>query len=139
MPVLAGAARRWLRPPVTCPEVLGESGLGGAAFPALPALRAALLPDTPAAAGSRVSCADAMAAGIVAAGAPVRLVATGALTNVALLLACHPYVRRHLADIVLMGGALGLGDTGPVAEFNMNDGGPRARARPPCSARACRW
>jgi non-specific riboncleoside hydrolase len=49
----------------------------------------------------------------------VILVATGSLTNVALLLIVFPEVKAKLSQIVLMGGAMGIGNTGPVAEFNI--------------------
>jgi hypothetical protein len=45
----------------------------------------------------------------------VVLVATGALTNVALLLALYPEVTECLRDIVIMGGAIGIGNTSPGA------------------------
>jgi inosine-uridine nucleoside N-ribohydrolase len=45
------------------------------------------------------------------------LVATGPLTNLGLLLALHPTVRPK--RIVLMGGAIGEGNTTPAAEFNV--------------------
>jgi len=48
----------------------------------------------------------------------VRLVCCGALTNVALLLLLYPEVIG-MVDLVLMGGAMGMGNTGPVAEFNI--------------------
>jgi inosine-uridine nucleoside N-ribohydrolase len=50
---------------------------------------------------------------------PVALVATGPLTNVALLLARHPGVEHRLARLVLMGGAIGEGNITPAAEFNI--------------------
>ena len=47
------------------------------------------------------------------------LVATGALTNIALLLWTRPdLVAAKKFDLYLMGGALGQGNTGVVAEFN---------------------
>lgn len=50
----------------------------------------------------------------------VALVATGALTNVALLLMLYPeVVSEGMIEIVLMGGAVGVGNTGPVVEFNI--------------------
>jgi inosine-uridine nucleoside N-ribohydrolase len=45
------------------------------------------------------------------------LVATGPLTNVALLLATHPKARPE--RIVLMGGAIAEGNVTPAAEFNV--------------------
>ncbi len=47
------------------------------------------------------------------------LVATGPLTNVALLLARHPEVAARLARVVFMGGAIGAGNVTPAAEFNI--------------------
>ena len=52
-----------------------------------------------------------------ATGTRAALVATGALTNIALLLWTYPDVA-NIADVFLMGGARGVGNTGPVAEFN---------------------
>jgi inosine-uridine nucleoside N-ribohydrolase len=54
----------------------------------------------------------------------ITLVATGPLTNIALTLQHHPEVARHLAGLILMGGAYGLtpyskGNQTPYAEFNM--------------------
>lgn len=49
----------------------------------------------------------------------VALVATGALTNIALLLWTRPdLVLAKKFDLYLMGGAMGPGNTGVVAEFN---------------------
>eukprot|EP00198_Chlamydomonas_reinhardtii_P002967 XP_001692303.1 predicted protein [Chlamydomonas reinhardtii] len=48
----------------------------------------------------------------------VRLVCTGALTNAALLLALYPEAAQWV-ELVLMGGAMGVGNTGPVMEFNI--------------------
>lgn len=64
-------------------------------------------------------------------GAKVRLVTCGALTNAALLLTLFPEVIGMI-DITLMGGAMGCGNTGPVAEFNIQGDpvGGVAPARP---------
>ncbi|WP_234423247.1 nucleoside hydrolase, partial [Enterobacter hormaechei] len=50
---------------------------------------------------------------------PVTLVATGPQTNVALLLNSHPELHSNIARIVIMGGAMGLGNWTPAAEFNI--------------------
>ena len=50
---------------------------------------------------------------------PVTLVATGPLTNVALLLRARPCVREGIDRICLMGGSLGEGNTTAAAEFNI--------------------
>jgi len=46
-------------------------------------------------------------------------VATGPQTNVALLLNSHPELHSKIARIVIMGGAMGLGNWTPAAEFNI--------------------
>ena len=48
----------------------------------------------------------------------VQLVCTGALSNAALLLMLYPEVMP-MVEITLMGGCLGIGNTHPVAEFNI--------------------
>jgi len=54
----------------------------------------------------------------------ITLIATGPLTNVAHAFQLHPEITRHLASLVLMGGAYGLtpygkGNRTPFAEFNI--------------------
>ena len=44
---------------------------------------------------------------------------TGPLTNIALFLARYPGLESRLERIVLMGGAIGEGNTTPAAEFNI--------------------
>jgi pyrimidine-specific ribonucleoside hydrolase len=50
---------------------------------------------------------------------PVTIVATGPQTNVALLLNSHPELHAKIARIVIMGGAMVLGNWQPAAEFNI--------------------
>jgi len=74
--------------------------------------------------GGAVKAANAMAAAILEASgpgeAPVQLICTGALTNAALLIALYPeIVDESRAQVTIMGGALGIGNTGPVQEFNI--------------------
>jgi non-specific riboncleoside hydrolase len=52
----------------------------------------------------------------------VHIVATAQLTNVALLLILYPEVKEKIDSIVLMGGAIGMGNTSPSAEFNIEVG-----------------
>ena len=56
----------------------------------------------------------------------MRTRSTGALTNVAMMLKLFPDVARMIS-IVLMGGAYGLGNTGPVSEFNIQTDPEAAR------------
>jgi inosine/uridine nucleosidase len=50
---------------------------------------------------------------------PVTLIATGPLTNVALLLRTHPRIVSRLDRIVFMGGSTERGNTTPYGEFNI--------------------
>ncbi len=110
VPVAAGAERPLVREPRVAANVHGETGLDG---PDLPPARAR--PE-----GEHA--VDFLAGHI----AGTTLVATGPLTNVALLLARHPHARPE--RIVLMGGAIAEGNVTPAAEFNIW-GDPEAAAR----------
>jgi inosine-uridine nucleoside N-ribohydrolase len=107
IPVAAGADRPWLREPAAAPRTHGETGLGGAQLP-------------PADGRPDARHAIDLIAELAHAGAqPLTLVAIGPLTNVATLVARHPQAAARLRGIVLMGGAIGLGNTTPAAEFNI--------------------
>ena len=101
IPVAAGARRPLVREPRVAAEVHGETGLDG---PDLP---------PPEAEPSPQHAVDFLAERIEGA----TLVATGPLTNVALLLARHPEAVPE--RIVLMGGAIAEGNVTPAAEFNI--------------------
>jgi purine nucleosidase len=108
VPVHAGCDRPLLRPLETAEYVHGASGIDGAE---LPEPRRAL------AAGHAV---DAIIE-LVMARPPgeVTLCPTGPLTNIALALRKEPQLAERVAGIVLMGGAVGLGNVTPAAEFNI--------------------
>ncbi|KAK3282933.1 hypothetical protein CYMTET_9340, partial [Cymbomonas tetramitiformis] len=111
MRVVAGQARPLVRPGKVCAEIHGLSGLDGPTIP--PAKRQRM--D-----GKAV---NVMFEAIVRAyrewcGGRVALVCTGALTNAAMLLRMYPEVCSMI-EIVLMGGSMGPGNTGPVSEFNI--------------------
>jgi inosine-uridine nucleoside N-ribohydrolase len=105
--VAAGADRPLVRERRVAASVHGESGLDGPDLP--PPSR----PPDPA------HAIDWIAGTLAHATQPVTLVATGPLTNVALFLARHPALENKLAGVVLMGGAIGEGNTTPAAEFNI--------------------
>ncbi|GHO50174.1 nucleoside hydrolase [Ktedonospora formicarum] len=50
---------------------------------------------------------------------PITLVATGPLTNIATVLIRAPHLKGKIKAISMMGGAIGLGNTTPAAEFNI--------------------
>lgn len=107
VPVAAGADRPIVREPWVPVAFHGDSGLDGADLPE-PAV------------GATTAGALELASGLLrAAEEPVTLVATGPLTNVALLLRAAPALRDRIAAISLMGGSLGEGNTTAAAEFNV--------------------
>lgn len=107
VPVAAGAERALLRQSWIPVEFHGESGLDGAD---LPEPAAAPRPE------GALGLAEAL---VVEAGRPVTIVATGPLTNVALLLRARPRIGEAIERICLMGGSLGEGNTTASAEFNI--------------------
>lgn len=107
IPVAAGRDRPLVRELSTAASMHGETGLAGPLplEPSRPAL------DMPALA--------LIASTLEAAAEPVTLVATGALTNMADVVERLPHLRDRIARIVLMGGAVELGNWTPAAEFNI--------------------
>jgi inosine-uridine nucleoside N-ribohydrolase len=99
--VAAGADRPLVRAPFVAAYVHGDTGLDG--------------PDLPLAQGRPIDqhAVDFLAERVTG----TTLVATGPLTNVALLLARHPDARPE--RIVLMGGSIAEGNVTPAAEFNI--------------------
>jgi len=49
----------------------------------------------------------------------IEFVVTGAMTNLAILLKAFPDIKSKIKGITFMGGAIGLGNWGPAAEFNI--------------------
>ena len=101
VPVAVGSPRPLVREPFVAAYVHGETGLDG---PDLP---------PPQAEPSDQHAVDFLAERLEGA----TLVATGPLTNVALLLARYTEARPE--RIVLMGGAIAEGNVTPAAEFNI--------------------
>jgi inosine-uridine nucleoside N-ribohydrolase len=101
IPVAAGADRPLVRDVWVAAYVHGDSGLDGPALPP-PAGRPVEQPAV-----------DFLAERV----GGTALVATGPLTNVALLLERHPQARPE--RLVVMGGSIALGNVTPAAEFNV--------------------
>ena len=106
--VYAGCARPLVRELVTAEYVHGKTGLDG---PELPEPRMPL---------ADAHAVDAIV-DVLRAHAPgtVTLCPTGPLTNIAMVLRKAPDVVPRIREIVLMGGAIGLGNVTPAAEFNI--------------------
>ncbi len=107
IPVAGGAWKPLMRDLIIADNVHGESGLDG---PSLP---------EPAFAPQNCTAVELMTSVLRESQEPVTLVVTGPQTNVALLLASHPELHAKIARIVIMGGAMGLGNWQPAAEFNI--------------------
>ncbi|MCJ1465418.1 Uridine nucleosidase 1 [Pseudocyphellaria aurata] len=99
LPVFPGAKKPFCRNAVHAPEIHGATGLDGTELPkaTCPPIR-----------GQNAVVAMRVALMTQPKGTPW-LVATGALTNVALLFATYPEVATHIKGLSIMGGAVGAG------------------------------
>ena len=107
IPVAGGATKPLTRQLIIADNVHGETGLDG---PVLP---------EPSFSPQAITAVELMAQQIRQSTQPVTLVPTGPLTNIALLLASHSELHPKIERIVLMGGAAGVGNWTPAAEFNI--------------------
>jgi inosine-uridine nucleoside N-ribohydrolase len=105
IPVAAGADRGLVHTADAAGEVHGETGLDG---PDLP---------PPSRAPEPLHAVELLAQKLRER--PLTLIAIGPLTNVALLVATHPELAGQIEKLVIMGGAIGLGNVTPSAEFNV--------------------
>ncbi len=107
IPVFRGAERPLVRDYVFDPLVHGVDGLGGAKI-------------APSRAPKRTEhAAVAIRCILTEAEEPVTWVATGPLTNVAMVLALDPSLVGKVRSLVVMGGSTLRGNVTPAAEFNV--------------------
>lgn len=99
----------WLcrRTKSSCPEIHGESGLAGAYIP--PTDKKPLPRN----------CYHYMFETISKQDRQVTIVCTAALTNIAIFLLAFPEAKQSIEKIVLLGGAIGIGNISPAAEWNI--------------------
>lgn len=107
VPVVKGASEGLCRPSKACPEIHGETGLGGFELP------------EPKQKAENENCILKMFNTISKFKEKVTLVGTAQLTNIALLLKSFPEVKSNISQIVIMGGAIGCGNMRPAAEWNI--------------------
>ena len=125
VPVFRGSSRPLLRTIRHDPGIHGVSGLDGSPeFDVFARSRKDIAPFDGMETGTGLAkIAEKLRAYALSEGgdtAPVTLVATGALTNVALLLRNYEQtMKKCIKEIVIMGGAIGVGNRSPVAEFNI--------------------
>lgn len=107
IPVAAGRDRPLVRELRTAAIMHGESGLAGP------------LPATPSRAPSSLSALELIEKVLTEAQAPVTIVAIGPLTNMADVVQKLPHLHHMIRELVIMGGAVDLGNWTPAAEFNI--------------------
>ncbi|MDT6979654.1 pyrimidine-specific ribonucleoside hydrolase RihA [Levilactobacillus zymae] len=107
IPVAGGNRTPLLKPLETAGNVHGKSGLDGAELPE---------PDFNV---QPLTAIELIAQTLRASTDPVTLVVTGPMTNIALFLRVYPDLKSKIAQIVFMGGAMGLGNWTPSVEFNI--------------------
>jgi inosine-uridine nucleoside N-ribohydrolase len=127
VPVAQGAPKPLMREHVDCAEIHGDSGLdacsGGRLFPLVD-----VGPSLPRAA---LAISDAIRIVRDEGRGPLQLVCTGALTNAALAFMLFPELadRTHV-EVTLMGGAMGIGNTGAVQVRQAFPPTPRTHVAP---------
>jgi purine nucleosidase len=108
VPFARGAARPLVRQVETAESIHGDSGLDG---PALPEPTIELDP--------RPAAQFLIDTLLAAEPGEITLVATGALTNLALAVRLEPRIVERVREVVLMGGGAHVGNWSAVAEFNI--------------------
>jgi inosine-uridine nucleoside N-ribohydrolase len=108
VPIARGMDRPLLRPANHAPDIHGESGMDG---PHIPEPDIELDPR---------HGVDLLIELLLNSDGDITLVPTGPLTNVAAAMRREPAIVPKIAAISLMGGAIGLGNVTPAAEFNIH-------------------
>lgn len=106
VPIAAGSDSPLVRALSPAADIHGENALGG---PELPEPRVDLDPR---------GAFGLLRETISGSAEPVTVLATGPLTNIALLLRLYPDLAPKIAQIAWMGGSTGRGNVTPYAEFN---------------------
>ncbi len=108
VPIAKGMDRPLLRPAHHAPDIHGESGMDG---PHIPEPDIELDPR---------HAVDLLIELLLNSDGDITLVPTGPLTNIAAAMRREPAIIPKIAAISLMGGAMGLGNVTPAAEFNIH-------------------
>ena len=108
VPIAMGMDRPLLRPANHAPDIHGESGMDG---PHIPEPDIELDPR---------HGVDLLIELLLNSDGDITLVPTGPLTNIAAAMRREPAIVPKIAAISLMGGAMGLGNVTPAAEFNIH-------------------
>ncbi|WP_057915818.1 ribosylpyrimidine nucleosidase [Peribacillus muralis] len=106
-PVYAGMDRPMLRKQIVADAIHGETGLDGPVFP--PLVREA----------EKTHAVQYLIETLMASDGDIILVPVGPLSNIGMAMRLEPRIIGKIKEIVLMGGAYGLGNLTPAAEFNI--------------------
>ena len=106
-PVARGCSGPLVRPLEVAASVHGNSGLDGPEIP------------EPSFEAGRESAWELSRKLISESAAPVTMVCTGPLTNLAILLLAYPEVKQNIRQVCLMGGGIDHGNWSTTAEFNI--------------------
>ena len=108
VPIAMGMGRPLVRPAKPAADIHGESGLDGPHMPE-PTIELA-----------RQHAVDLIIDLLIDSEGDITLVPTGPLTNIAAAIRQQPSIVPKIKAISLMGGAMGLGNVTPAAEFNIH-------------------
>lgn len=107
VPIYAGMAQPLVRDQVISPAIHGDSGLGSAVFPA------------PLREPEDEHAVDFIIRACLAEPGELTLIPVAPLTNLAMAFLKEPRLKDCVREVILMGGAYGLGNYTPAAEFNI--------------------
>lgn len=107
VPIARGMDRPLVRPARHAANIHGESGMDG---PVIPEPDIEPVPQ---------HAVDFLIELLLNSDGDITLVPTGPLTNIAIAMRREPRIIPKIKSISLMGGAIGLGNTTPAAEFNI--------------------
>jgi inosine-uridine nucleoside N-ribohydrolase len=105
VPILKGRSRPLIRQARICDEIHGESGLEGSHLPTLSSQAVAFTNKIN---SQTKHFTTIMYETFKKSDHGITLIATGPLTNIALLILNYPDVVEYISKIVLMGGAIGI-------------------------------
>jgi inosine-uridine nucleoside N-ribohydrolase len=108
VPIAMGMDRPLLRPAKHAPDIHGASGMDG---PHIPEPTIELAPQ---------HAVDLLIELLMNSDGEITLIPTGPLTNIAAAIRQQPAIIPKIKAISLMGGAIGLGNVTPAAEFNIH-------------------
>lgn len=107
IPVYAGMDRPMVRKQMVAGEIHGETGLDGPVFGSLKLKE------------EKEHAVNFIIRTLMEAEEKITLVPVGPLSNIGMALRLEPKITEKIERIVLMGGAYGLGNYTPAAEFNV--------------------